>query len=71
MSGQVTTIKFLSRKHRRKKYEKNEIGKKMGLADCFSRRPTANEFPPSKEDKNIVINLFDSFKFLLNKANKI
>ena len=43
----------------------------MGLADYFSRHPTAKAIPPSKEDENFVINLFDSFKFLLNKANKI
>ena len=43
----------------------------MGFADYFSRHPTSEAIPISKDDENIVINLFYSFKFLLKKADKI
>ena len=43
----------------------------MGFADYFSRHPTSAAIPISKEDENFVINLIDSFKFMLKKADKI
>ena len=46
-------------------------GKNMGLADYFSRHPTSEATPISKDDENFVINLIDSFKFMLTKADKI
>ena len=42
----------------------------MGFADYFSRHPTSEAIPISKDDENFVINLIDSFKFLLKKADK-
>ena len=42
----------------------------MRFADYFSRHPTTKVIPPSKEDVSFVINLIDSFKFLLKKADK-
>ena len=46
-------------------------GKNMGFADYFSRHPTSAAIPISKEDKDFVINLIDSFKFMLKRADKI
>ena len=46
-------------------------GKNMGFADYFSRHPTSAAIPISKDDENFVINLIDSFKFMLTKADKI
>ena len=46
-------------------------GKNMGVADYFSRHPTSAATPISKEDENFVINLIDSFKFMLKRADKI
>ena len=43
----------------------------MGVADYFSRHPTSKAIPTSKDDETFVINLIDSFKFLLKKADKI
>ena len=43
----------------------------MGFAHYFSRHPTSAAIPISKEDENFVINLIDSFKFMLKKADKI
>ena len=43
----------------------------MGFADYVSRHPTSAAIPISKEDENFVINLIDSFKFMLNKADRI
>ena len=43
----------------------------MGIADYFSRHPTSAAKPISKDDKNFVINLIDSFKFMLKRADKI
>ena len=42
----------------------------MGFADYFSRHPTSAAIPISK-DENFVINLIDSFKFMLKRADKI
>ena len=46
-------------------------GKNMGFADYFSRHPTSAAIPISKDDENFVINLIDSFKLMLTKADKI
>ena len=46
-------------------------GKNMGFADYFSRHPTSEAIPISKDDKNFVIKLIDSLKFPLEKADKI
>ena len=46
-------------------------GKNMGFADYFSRHPTSAAIPISKNDENFVINLIDSFKFMLKRADKI
>ena len=43
----------------------------MGFADYFSRHPTSEAIPISKDDENFVIKLFDSLKFPLEKADKI
>ena len=45
-------------------------GKNMGFADYFRRHPTSAAIPISKDDKNFVINLIDSFKFMLKRADK-
>ena len=42
----------------------------MGFADYFSRHPTSAALPVSNDDKNFVINLIDSFKFMLKRADK-
>ena len=42
----------------------------MGFADYFSKHPTSTALPVSKDDKNFVINLIDSFKFMLKRADK-
>ena len=42
----------------------------MGFEDYFSRHPTSAALPVSKDDKNFVINLIDSFKFMLKRADK-
>ena len=42
----------------------------MGFADYFSRHPTSSALPVSNDDKNFVINLIDSFKFILKRADK-
>ena len=41
------------------------------FSDYFSRHPTSNEIPTSKDDENFLIYLIVSFKFLLKKADKI
>ena len=46
-------------------------GKNMGFAHYFSRHPTSAAIPISKEDENFVINLINSFKFMLKKADGI
>ena len=46
-------------------------GKTMGFADYFSRHPTSKAKQTSKDGENFVINLIDSFKFLLKIADKI
>ena len=43
----------------------------MGFADYFSGHPTSAAKPISKEDENFFINIIDSFKFMLKKADKI
>ena len=45
-------------------------GKNMGFAVYFSRHPISAAIPISKEDENFVINLIDSFKFMLKKHTK-
>ena len=45
-------------------------GKNMGFADYFSRHPTSAAIPISKDDENFVINLIDSFKFMLQKRRQ-
>ena len=42
----------------------------MGFTDYFSKHPTSAALPVSKDDKNFVINLIDSFKFMLKRADK-
>ena len=42
----------------------------MGFGDYFSRHPTSAAIPISKDDENFVINLIDSFKFMLKRADK-
>ena len=46
-------------------------GKNMGFVDYFSRHPTSVAIPIPKDDENFVINLIDSFKFMLKRADKI
>ena len=46
-------------------------GKNKGFADYFSRHPTSAAIPISKDDENFVINLIDSFIFMLKRAEKI
>ena len=46
-------------------------GKNMGFADYFSRLPTSKAIPPSKEDNSFVINICNSFMFLIKRADKI
>ena len=41
-----------------------------GFADYFSRHPTSAAIPISKDDENFVINLSDTFKFMLKRADK-
>ena len=43
----------------------------MGFADYFIRHPTSEAIPILKDDQKFVINIIDSFKFLLKKADKI
>ena len=42
----------------------------MGFANYFSRKFTSAAITISKEDKNFVMNLIDSFKFMLKKADR-
>ena len=46
-------------------------GKNMGFADYLSRHPTSAAIPISKDEEIFVINLIDSFKFILKRADKI
>ena len=46
-------------------------GKNMGFADYFSRHPTSAAIPISKDDENFNINLIDTFKFMLERADKL
>ena len=46
-------------------------GKNMGITDYFSRHLTLPAIPVSKDEKIFVINLIDSFKFMLKRADKI
>ena len=46
-------------------------GKNMGFADYFSRYPVLPALKPRESDKNYVVNLIDSFKHILNNAQRI
>ena len=49
----------------------HNAGKNIGFADYFSKHPTSEAIPISRDDENFVTNLIDSFKFLLKNADII
>ena len=46
-------------------------GKHMGFADYFSRYPISPAPQPLESDKNYVVNLINTFKHILNNAQRI
>ena len=43
----------------------------MGFADYFSRYPISPAPQPLESDKNYVVNLINTFKHILNNAQRI